>query len=246
MIEMTTAVLTHRKRAILKYKERCFVDSVWCDSKFVSSFPKTGNKTFAIAIPNDEKRTFQSFTIRMIRATTPMAITVAKVVKNCCLARIFGFTFKSCQRMVFGSSGSLAFRATLSRNNKPRCFAIEELLNIVKTWRCAASVSKVTKTLVTGLLRCDNPWMREFRTTRRLTNSGRPGERSAIILAKNRRCSSCWAAIDAKVKVSSDVPGSTRISSNLSFSRRSTKALTSRSLSTPTVHVVTWAPSNFS
>ena len=71
----------------------------------------------------------------------------------------------------------------------------------------------------------------EFNTTRRPTNSGIPGEMDAMTRPKKRRSSSCSAAMAANVNVSNDVPGGTLSSIILSFSRRSTKEFTSKSLS---------------
>jgi len=57
MIVMTTAVLAHRKSAILAYNERCFPPSDLCDSEFVKNFANIGKTALVMEIPKAENVT---------------------------------------------------------------------------------------------------------------------------------------------------------------------------------------------
>ena len=103
---MTMAVLTHRKSAILKYKDRCLPPSEEWASNVHNHLANSGKILLKIEIAMADHAALALAQTLTINAIVTMEANVHKVVNSCCLRRSLNFSFKSAHRIALGSSGS--------------------------------------------------------------------------------------------------------------------------------------------
>mmetsp|Transcript_20307 Transcript_20307/g.28713 ORF Transcript_20307/g.28713 Transcript_20307/m.28713 type:complete len:271 (+) Transcript_20307:799-1611(+) len=116
MMVKIMAVLTQRNNAIFKYKDVCLAPSDGCGSKDVNILANNGKTELATEIAIDAHAGLALAQNRTRRADMKIAANVAMVVYVSCFMRCIHLTFKSCQRIVDGSSGSLIFNTCACRN----------------------------------------------------------------------------------------------------------------------------------